>query len=137
MYVVFGDRVIDSKEIVDIILKNSCFDNVEDISSRSKREDIVAINLSISAKTLNEILEEDGYELENEELEDILSEYMDIADTMAMELEEVMPQESICMAYSYRYDEVEESIKTIFVLSHEELGNRKLKDVLTRMLNLV
>ncbi|KXZ38935.1 hypothetical protein SAMN05661008_01940 [Alkalithermobacter thermoalcaliphilus JW-YL-7 = DSM 7308] len=137
MYVIFDDKIIDSKDIMNIIKENSCFDDVKDISTRSKRDDIVAADLSIKVDTLNEILKEEGYDIENEDIDDIITEYMDLADGFAIDLEEFMPKDSISTAYSYRYDEVENSIKTVFVMSHKSLGHAKLRDVLNRLLKLV
>lgn len=137
MYVVFGDKVVDSSDIKKIIQENSDFIVEEDMSLRSKREDIVAFNMSIKIDILNEVLEDDGYELEDEDKEELLNEYMDLSDTMAMELEEYMPENSLCRVYSYKYDEVENIIKIVFTIAHEELGDLKLKDIIKRLLTLV
>lgn len=137
MYVVFGDRVVDSNDIKKLIEENSDFIIEEDMSLRSKREDIVAFNMSIKINILDEILEDDGYELEDEDKEEIFNEYMDLSDTMAVELEEFMPEDSISMAYSYRYDEVESKIKIVFAMAHEEMGDLKLNDIIKRLLTLV
>ena len=137
MYVVFNDSVVDSNEIKKTIEDNSEFKVIEDMCLRSKREDVIAFNLEIKINVLNEMLEDDGYDLDSEDKEEVLDEYMDLADTLAIELEEFMPEDSICSVYAYKYDEVEESIKVVFVMAHETLGELKLSDLVKRLLTLV
>ncbi|CAH2215279.1 hypothetical protein [Tepidibacter aestuarii] len=137
MFVIFKDEVIDSNDIKKIILDNSEFNILEDMSLRSKREDIVAFNMSINIDVLNEMLKDDGYDLEEENKEELLDEYMDLADTLAVELEEYMPERSILKAYAYKYDEVEDCIKLVFTMCHRELGELKLSDIVKRLLSIV
>ncbi|MCT4509145.1 MAG: hypothetical protein N4A48_10410 [Tepidibacter sp.] len=137
MFVVFKDDVIDSKDIKKIILDNSEFNILEDMSLRSKREDVVAFNMSINIHVLNEMLKDDGYDIEEENKEELLDEYMDLADTLAVELEEYMPERTILKAYAYKYDELEDSIKLVFAMSHRDMGELKLSDIVKRLLSIV
>ncbi len=137
MYVVFGDKVVDSSDVRKEIEKNSDFIVLEDMSLRSKREDIVAFNMAIKVDILDEILRDDGYELEEEDKDEIFNEYMDLADTLGIELEEFMPENSILMTYAYKYDEIENTIKVVFAMAHEELGELKINDIIKRLLTLV
>ena len=72
MYVAFGNRVVDSLDFKKLIEENSNFKVLKDMSKGSKREDIVALNLSLSADILKEILSDD-YDI-NELTEDELFE---------------------------------------------------------------
>jgi hypothetical protein len=137
MFVVFKDDVIDSKDIKKIILDNSEFNILEDMSLRSKREDVVAFNMSINIHVLNEMLKDDGYDIEEENKEELLDEYMDLADTLAVELEEYMHERTILKAYAYKYDELEDSIKLVFAMSHRDMGELKLSDIVKRLLSIV
>ncbi len=137
MYVIFKDDIIDSNDIKEIILNNSEFNILEDLSLRSKREDMLAFNMSISIDVLNEMLKDDGYDLEEENKEELLDEYMDLADTLAIELEEYMPERTILKAYAYKYDEIEGCIKLVFTMCHRDIGELKLSDIVKRLLSII
>ena len=47
MYIVFGNEIIDSSEIKDIIENNSDFNVEKDLTKGSKREDTLAYQISI------------------------------------------------------------------------------------------
>ncbi|WP_099192839.1 hypothetical protein [Tepidibacter mesophilus] len=137
MFVIFKDDVIDSNDIKEIISDNSEFNILEDMSARSKREDIVAFNMSIKINVLNDMLEDDGYDVEEENKEELLDEYMDLADTLAIELEEYMPERSILKAYAYKYDDAEDCIKLVLAMCHRDIGELKLSDIVKRLLSIV
>lgn len=136
MYIVFGNEIVDSAEIGVTIEDNSDFIVEKDLSKGTKREDVVAFQLSISVETLNEYLKED-YDLESMDSEELFDEYMTIADEAAMELEEYMPEETIANARSYKWDNSENAIKVIIAIAHEELGELKLSDITKRLLSQV
>ena len=85
MYIVFGNEIIDSSEIKDIIEGNSNFNVEKDLTKGSKREDTLAYQISISIDTLNEVIRE-NYELDSLDEEELFDEYMTLADELAMEL---------------------------------------------------
>ena len=58
MYIIFGEEIVDSDEIREIIEKNSNFTVDRDMCKGTKREDIVAYQLSIPVNILNENLAE-------------------------------------------------------------------------------
>jgi hypothetical protein len=134
MYVVFGDTIVDSQEIRETIEANSDFKVLVDMSKSSKREDIVAFNISLDINVLKEVIEEDGYDLDSEDEGDIINEYMQIADELAIDLEEYLPEESILKARAYKYDQSDQDIKMVIAICHEELGELKLNDVIKRLL---
>lgn len=136
MYIVFGNEIVDSAEIGVTIEDNSDFIVEKDLSKGTKREDVVAFQLSIGVDTLNEYLKED-YDLENMDTEELFDEYMTIADEAAMELEEYMPEETIANARSYKWDNSDNAIKVIIAIAHEELGELKLSDITKRLLSQV
>ena len=106
------------------------------MSKATKREDIVAYQLSISIDTLKQYVEED-FELDQVEDEELFDELMTMADETAMELEEVMPPESIVNARAYKWDNSDEAIKVIIAICNEEVGELKLSDVTKRLLSQI
>ena len=52
MYIVFGNEIIDSSEIKEIIENNSDFNVEKDLTKGSKREDTLAYQMSISLNSL-------------------------------------------------------------------------------------
>lgn len=136
MYIVFGNEIIDSSEIADIIEGNSNFTVEKDMTKGSKREDTLAYQISISIDALNEILKE-NFELEEIDSEELFDEYMTIADELAMELEEFMPEDVIMNARAYKWDNSDDSIKVVIAMAHIELGELKLSDITKRLLSQV
>ena len=136
MYVIFGNQIVDSEEIKDIIRNNSDFTVETDMSKATKREDVVAYQLSISIDTLKQYINEE-FDVESIGEEDLFDEIMTIADEAAMELEEVMPEESIINARAYKWDNSENTIKVIIAICNEDLGELKLSDVTKRLLSQI
>jgi hypothetical protein len=136
VYVIFGTEIVDSEELKDIIISNSDFVVEKDLSKGTKREDVVAYQVSISIDTLKKYIEED-YGLDEVEDEELFDELMSMADEAAMELEEVMPPESILNARAYKWDNSDNAIKVIISICNEELGELKLSDVTKRLLTQV
>jgi DNA repair exonuclease SbcCD nuclease subunit len=141
MYVVFGDKVMDSKEMKELIEANSDFKVVKDMSKGSKREDVLAFNLSISIDTLNEIMEEDQEISAEDKAEltedDLFDEYLTLAEEVATELEEIIPEGAIFDMRSYKWDKSDNDIKLVVALAHEELGEGKLGNVMKVLLKQV
>lgn len=136
MYIVFGNEIVDSTEIGVEIESNSDFIVEKDLSKGTKREDVVAYKLSIEVGTLNEYLKE-HYDLDSMDQEELFDEYMTIADEAAMELEEIMPEETIANGRSYKWDNSDNTIKVVIAIAHEELGELKLSDITKRLLSQV
>ena len=117
MYIVFGNEIIDSSEIKDIIENNSDFNVEKDLTKGSKREDTLAYQISIDVALLNEVIKE-SYELD-------------------MELEEYMPEDIIINARAYKWDNSDNTIKLVLAMAHLELGELKLSDITRRLLTQV
>ncbi|SFB10809.1 hypothetical protein [Clostridium frigidicarnis] len=136
MYVVFGNKVIDSKEIKETIEKNTEFKILKDMSKGSKREDIVAFNISVNIDILNEMLEEE-FDLNELTEDELFEEYLTLAEEIATDIEEYLPEESILDIKSYKWDPSDNDIKLVMALTHEEVGEGKLKDVMKRLVTQV
>lgn len=143
MYVLFGNNVVDSKEMKESIESNSEFKVVKDMSKGSKREDILAYNLSISLDDLNDIMKEeeefDINELSEGEIteDDLFDEYLNLAEEIATELEEIVPEESILDIRAYKWDKSDNDIKLVIAIAHEDLGETKLGNVMRTLLTQV
>jgi len=137
MYVAFGNRIIDSKEIGEIIEKNTEFKIIKDMSKGSKRDDIAAYNLSVSIDILNEILEDEEYNLSELDEDELFEEYLTTAEEIATDIDEYIPDESLMDIKAYKWDSSDNDIKLIIAIAHEDLGEGKLKDVMKRLLTQV
>lgn len=134
MYIIFGEEIVDSEEIREIIKENSDFKVDRDMCKGTKREDVVAYQLSIKVDILNEELRQD-YDLEEMSEEELFEEYISLSEEMAVELQDFMPKHSLVNSISYKWDNSENVIKTIFTMSYIGLGQLKLNDVSRRLLN--
>ena len=124
-------------EIAKIIKENTDFDVFEEISLRTKREDVLAFILQCDVGRIKKDFEEEELELGAEESDEYVSELMNKADEYAVEIEECLPEDLIAYYYAYSFDADEEIIKTILVVSFESLGERKLMDVGKRLITVV
>ena len=136
MYILFGNEIIDSEDIKLLIENESLFRVDKDLSKGSKREDTIAFQISIDVEKLNEIIKEE-YELSEMQTEDLFDEYMILTDELGVDLEELMPEGAILNVRSYKWDNSEDRIKAVVAITHEEIGEMKLRDITKRLLNQV
>ena len=132
MYVAFGNRVVDSEDFKKIVEENSNFKVLKDMTKGSKREDIVALNLSISVDILKEILSDD-YSVDELSEDDLFDELLGLSDELGTDLEEFMPDYSIINVESYKWDESENDIKSILIIVPSDFSPNKLKDLSVRL----
>ena len=100
----------------------------------TKREDIVAFQLSIPVDILNKELAND-YNLDDISEDDLFEEYINLSEEMAIELQEFMPKHALVNAISYKWDNSANVIKTVFDMTYIGIGQLKLNDVSRRLLN--
>lgn len=136
MYIVFGNNIVDSKEIKELIEANTKFKVVKDMSKGSKREDILAFNLSININILNEIIK-DEYNIVELTEEELFEEYLNLAEELAADIEEHISKEAILDIKAYKWDQSDNDIKLVMAIAHEELGAPKLRDVMKRLVKQV
>lgn len=138
MYVAFGNKIIDSKDMITDIEKNSEFKVVKDMTKGTKRDDIVAFNLSIPIEILNNVMKEDYDEgdINIDELteDELFEEYLTLAEEVASDLEEYVPEEAILDIRSYKWDASDNDIKLIIIIAHEEIGEPKLREMMKRLI---
>lgn len=136
MYIVFDDKIVDSKDIKELIEKNSEFKVVKDMSKGSKREDILAFNLSVDIDILNEFIEEEFDPKELSE-DDLFEEYLTLAEEIATDLEEYFPEESVLDIRAYKWDKSDNDIKIVIAVAHQDIGESKLRDVMKKLITQV
>ena len=131
MYFVFGNEVLDSVELAKKIEESTKLRLVSDLTKSTKREDVGALLFRLSE---SEIEPEHIKEMEHEDRVDAL---MKKADEYSNEAMKMLPDEARYKVFSFRYDEVENDIEIILVIAHIELRERKLDDILNRMLKQI
>lgn len=136
MYIVFGTKILDTKDIAKNIEDNTEFKVLKDMSKGTKREDVSAYNLSIPVEVLNEEIEND-YNIEELDEDTLFEEYVAIAEEIAMEVEEYLPDESQVRFVTYKWDLSDNDIRGILVVGNDEIKENKLFDVLKRLLTQV
>lgn len=136
MYVEFNNKIVDSKDIKGIIEKNTEFKVVKDMSKGSKREDTLAFNLSVDINTLNDLMEEECNlnELTEDEL---FEEYLSLAEEIAMDIEEYVPEGAIMDIKAYKWDKSDNDIKLVIIIAPEDIVEVKLRDVMRKLITQV
>ncbi|MGG7077315.1 hypothetical protein [Clostridium sardiniense] len=136
MYIVFGKKILDTKEIGENIEENTEFKVLKDMSKGTKREDVCAYNLSIPVELLNEEIDS-SYNIEELDEDTLFEEYMAIAEEIAMEIEEFLPEESKVRFVTYKWDLSDNDVRGILVVGNDEITENKMMDVLKRLLTQV
>ncbi|MDR0880459.1 MAG: hypothetical protein LBN09_07100 [Clostridioides sp.] len=139
MYIMYDDKAIDSNEIRGEIESNSEFKVELDLAKSSKREDILAYKLSIDISKLDKIMEEhqDEFDIKNVDEDGMFVFYMDLAESMAIDLEKFMPKYSILQSRAYKLDMSENCVKLVIAITHANIGMAKLSDVIKRLVSQV
>jgi len=136
MYVLFGENVIHNDEMKEIIESKTDFKVIKDMTKGTKREDVHAFCLSVKISILHEIIEEeyDDFNLSEMEEDDVFDEYLSLAEEMALDMEEFIPEEAIIDAKAYKWDQSDKDIKVIVIIGNDQLEERKLRDIMKRLL---
>lgn len=136
MYIVFGDEVLDSLEILEKINENSEFNVEKDLTKATKREDVLAYKISIDIDKLNSILSED-YDLSEIDEEELFDEYMTLCDELALDLMDLVNSKGRISSRSYKWDSCDNTVKCVVAFSSIEVTELKLFDVVKRLLTQV
>ena len=129
MYVVFGDEVLDSNEVIDLFNNESDFFVETDLTKSTKREDIIALKLKINIEDIYSDSKFDQYN------EDIFEEYLDNAEEMITDFTDInFDYKKRFVTSAYKWEELDNSIYLIAAFSDISLPLLKLNDVLNRLL---
>lgn len=136
MYIPFGNNILNEDDIKKIIEDKTDFKVIKDMTKGTRREDMHAFCLSVSIDTLNEIMEEDYDDFNISEIEedDLFDEYLSLAEEMALDMEEILPEEAIIDAKAYKWDQSDNDIKTIVIIASEDVNERKIMDVMKKLI---
>ncbi|MBU3178760.1 hypothetical protein KPL47_20825 [Clostridium estertheticum] len=136
MYVEFNSTIVESKDIKDTIEKNTEFKVLKDMSKGSKREDILAFNLSVAINTLNDLME--GENNLNDLTEDeLFEEYLSLAEEIAMDIEEYVPDGAVLDIKAYKWDKSDDGIRLVIIIAPEDINDLKLKDIMRKLITQV
>jgi hypothetical protein len=136
MNVEFNSEIVDSKDIKDIIGENTEFKVVKDMSKGSKRDDILAFNLSVEINTLNDLMEDDC-ELSDLTEDELFDEYLSLAEEIAMDIEQYVPDGAIMDIKAYKWDKSDNAIKLIIIIATEDTTDLKLRDIMRKLITQV
>ena len=129
MYVVFGDEVLDSNEVIALFNNESDFFVETDLTKSTKREDVIALKLKINIEDIYSDSKFDQYN------EDIFEEYLDNAEEMITDFADInFDYKKRFVTSAYKWEELNNSIYLIVALSDISLPLLKLNDVLNRLL---
>lgn len=136
MYIPFGNEILNEKDISELIENKSDFKVIKDMTKGTKREDMHAFCLSVKVDTLNEIISEEYDEFNINEMneDELFDEYLSLVEEMALDMEEFLPEASIIDAKAYKWDNSDNDIKLIFLIGSDEAEERKMKDVMRRLI---
>jgi len=132
MYVEFNSEIIGSEDIKNTIEKNTEFKVVKDMSKGTKREDTLAFNLSIGINTLNDLMEEE-FNLNELTEDELFEEYLSLAEEIAMDIEEYVPDGAIMDIKAYKWDKSDNAIKLIIIIAPEDMFEVKIRDVMKKL----
>ena len=133
MNVEFNNEIVDSIDIKDVIDENTEFKVVKDMSKGSKRDDILAFNLSVEINTLNDLMEEDC-DLSELTEDDLFDEYLSLAEEIAMDIEQYVPEGAIMDIKAYKWDKSDNAIKLIIIIATEDTTDLKLRDIMRKLI---
>ena len=129
MYVVFGDEVLDSNEVIALFNNESDFFVETDLTKSTKREDIIALKLKINIEDIYSDSKFDQYN------EDIFEEYLDNAEEIITDFVEInFDYKKRFVTSAYKWEELDNSIYLIAAFSDISLPLLKLNDVFNRLL---
>ncbi|MBU3153956.1 hypothetical protein LL037_10060 [Clostridium estertheticum] len=136
MYVEFNSTIVESKDIKDTIEKNTEFKVLKDMSKGSKREDILAFNLSVAINTLNDLLEDEN-NLKDLTEDELFEEYLSLAEEIAMDIEEYVPDGAVLDIKAYKWDKSDDGIRLVIIIAPEDINDLKLKDIMRKLITQV
>jgi len=136
MYVEFNSTIVESKDIKETIEKNTEFKVLKDMSKGSKREDILAYNLSIAINTLNDLMEGEN-NLKDLTEDELFEEYLSLAEEIAMDIEEDVPDGAVLDIKAYKWDKSDDGIRLVIIIAPEDTTDLKLKDIMRKLITQV
>ncbi|QUH25393.1 hypothetical protein [Serpentinicella alkaliphila] len=132
-FVMVGDTVYDSKEILKDIKNEFEFQEIKDLTSSSKRDDTLVYQIYLDANVLKDEIESD-MDVEGIDDSELVEELLTSCDEQIMLIEDFIPEDFIGYAYTYNYDKDMDILKAVFIAADKKLGESKLKEIAERIL---
>ena len=129
MYILFGNEILDSNDIINLINKDSDFKVETDLTKSTKREDVISLKININIKNIDLNLKFNQYD------DIVFEKYLNKAEEIFMNFSnEKFDYTKRIVVNAYKWDELSNSIYLIVALSDISLPLLKLNDVLGRLL---
>ncbi|WP_101772565.1 hypothetical protein [Peptostreptococcus faecalis] len=132
MYVIFRDDMISSDDIIKKINSETLFKVETNLTKATKREDVMSFKLSIPVDSIGA---KDEFYWENN---DSVEMYFKSAEELTKDILKFFPKYTIQASRAYKWDEIENKILLVVVISNIDLKLKKLElDILKRMMKQV
>ena len=136
MYVEFNNQMIESNEVKDIIDKNTEFKVVKDMSKGTKRDDVLAFNLSIKINHLNDLMK-NKCNLDDLTEDELFEKYLLLSEEIAREIKEYVPDGAVLDIKAYKWNKSDNCIKLIIIIATENTTELKLKDTMRKLITQI
>jgi hypothetical protein len=136
MYVEFNNQMIESNEIKGIIDKNTEFKVVKDMSKGTKRDDVLAFNLSIKINYLNDLMK-NKCNLDDLTEDELFEKYLLLSEETARDIKEYVPDGAVLDIKAYKWNKSDNCIKLIIIIATEDTTELKLKDTMRKLITQI
>lgn len=136
MYVEFNNQIIESNVVKGIIDKSTEFKVVKDMSKGTKRDDVLAFNLSIKINHLNDLLK-NKCNLDDLTEDELFEKYLLLSEEIAREIKQYVPEGAILDIKAYKWNKSDNCIKLIIIIATENTTELKLKDTMRKLITQI
>ncbi|MBU3182365.1 hypothetical protein [Clostridium psychrophilum] len=136
MYVEFNNQIIESNVVKGIIDKSTEFKVVKDMSKGTKRDDVLAFNLSIKINHLNDLLK-NKCNLDDLTEDELFEKYLLLSEEIAREIKEYVPEGAVLDIKAYKWNKSDNCIKLIIIIATENTTELKLKDTMRKLITQI
>lgn len=136
MYVEFNNQMIESNEIKDTIDKNTEFKVVKDMSKGTKRDDVLAFNLSVKISHLNDLMK-NKCNLNDLTEDELFEKYLLLSEETARDIKKWVPDGAVLDIKAYKWNKSDNCIKLIIIIATEDTTELKLKDTMRKLITQI
>lgn len=136
MYVEFNNQMIESNVVKGIIDKSTEFKVVKDMSKGTKRDDVLAFNLSIKINHLNDLMK-NKCNLDDLTEDELFEKYLLLSEEIAREIKEYVPEGAVLDIKAYKWNKSDNCIKLIIIIATEDTTELKLKDTMRKLITQI
>ena len=136
MYVEFNNQMIESNVVKGIINKSTEFKVVKDMSKGTKRDDVLAFNLSIKINHLNDLMK-NKCNLDDLTEDELFEKYLLLSEEIARDIKEYVPEGAVLDIKAYKWNKSDNCIKLIIIIATENTTELKLKDTMRKLITQI